>query len=163
MLPKLQRLLAGDEASDTADLPGASVLDASTCGPVLAVRTLFDQLGLWKILDESLGRSKDVPFADRAFVLVANRLIRSSSEHRMTGWLETDFVCDREGRRFVPKWHQHRRVRVHSTQLEPWHRTLDQLHRAKQRIEVALYYRLGDLFTPAQTIRIPRTRTRPRN
>ena len=93
MLPKLQRLLAGVEALDTADLPGPDVLDASTWGPVLAVRTLFDQLGLWKILDESLGQSKDVPFADRAFVLVANRLIRPSSEHRIAGWLETDFVC----------------------------------------------------------------------
>ncbi len=87
MLPKLQRLLAGDEALDTGDLPGPDVLDASTWGPVLAVRTLFDQLGLWKILDESLGQSKDVPFADRAVLLVANRLIRPSSEHRIAGWL----------------------------------------------------------------------------
>ena len=61
--------------------------------------------------------------------------------------LETDFVCDRKGRRFVPKWHQHRRVRVHSTQLEAWYRTLDQLHRAKERIEVALYHRLRDIFS----------------
>jgi len=147
MLPKLQRLLAGVESLDIADLPAPDVLDASTWGPVLAVRILFDQLGLWKILDESLGQSKDVPFADRAFVLVANRLIRPSSEHRIAGWLETDFVCDRKGRRFVPKWHQHRRVRVHSTQLEAWYRTLDQLHRAKERIEVALYHRLRDLFS----------------
>jgi transposase len=147
MLPKLQRLLAGDEPFDTANLPEPCVLDASTWGPVLAIRTLFDQLGLWQILDESLGRSKEVPFADRAFVLVANRLIRPSSEHRIAGWLETDFVCDRKGRRFVPKWHQHRRVRVHSTQLENWYRTLDQLHRAKERIEVALYHRLRDLFS----------------
>ena len=65
MLPKLRRLLAGDEALDTGDLPGPDVLDASTWGPVLAVRTLFDQLGFWKILDESLGQSKDVSFADR--------------------------------------------------------------------------------------------------
>jgi transposase len=47
----------------------------------------------------------------------------------------------------VPKWHQHRLVRVHSTQLEAWYRTLDQLHRAKERIEVALYHRLRDLFS----------------
>jgi transposase len=128
-------------------LPDPQVVDASTWGPVLAVRTLFDQLGLWKILDEALGRSKDMPLADRAFVLVANRLIYPTSEHRIAGWLETDFVCDRKGRRFVPKWHQHRRVRVHSTQLEAWYRTLDQLYRAKERIEVALYHRLRDLFS----------------
>ena len=85
MLPKLQRLVAGDEALDAADLPEPGALDASSWGPVLAVRTLFEQRGLWKILDESLGRSKDVPFADRAFVLVANRLIRPSSEYRIAG------------------------------------------------------------------------------
>jgi len=147
MLPRLQRLLAGDQALDTGELPDPRVVDASTWGPVLAVRTLFDQLGLWKVLDEALGRSKDVPLADRAFVLVANRLIYPTSEHRIAGWLETDFVCDRNGRRFVPKWHQHRRVRVHSTQLEAWYRTLDQLYRAKERIEVALYHRLRDLFS----------------
>ena len=147
MLPRLQRLLAGDQALDTGELPDPRVVDASTWGPVLAVRTLFDQLGLWKVLDEALGRSKDVPLADRAFVLVANRLIYPTSEHRIAGWLETDFVCDRKGRRFVPKWHQHRRVRVHSTRLEAWYRTLDQLYRAKERIEVALYHRLRDLFS----------------
>jgi transposase len=147
MLPRLQRLLAGDQALDTGELPDPQVVDASTWGPVLAVGTLFDQLGLWKVLDEALGRSKDVPWADRAFVLVANRLIHPTSEHRIAGWLETDFVCDRNGRRFVPKWHQHRRVRVHSTQLEAWYRTLDRLYRAKERIEVALYHRLRDLFS----------------
>ena len=147
MLPRLQRLLAGDQALDTGELPDPRVVDASTWGPVLAVRTLFDQLGLWKVLDEALGRSKDVPLADRAFVLVAHRLIYPTSERRIAGWLETDFVCDRKGRRFVPKWHQHRRVRVHSTRLEAWYRTLDQLYRAKERIEVALYHRLRDLFS----------------
>ena len=65
------------------------------------------------ILDQYLGRAKDVPFADRAFVLVANRLIAPASEHGLAGWLETDFVCDRKGRRFIPHWHQRRRVRVH--------------------------------------------------
>ena len=147
MLPRLQRLLAGDQALDTGELPDPRVVDASTWGPVLAVRTLFDQLGLWKVLDEALGQSKDVPLADRAFVLVAHRLIYPTSERRIAGWLETDFVCDRKGRRFVPKWHQHRRVRVHSTQLEAWYRTLDRLYRAKERIEVALYHRLRDLFS----------------
>ena len=46
MLPRLQRLLAGDQALDTGELPDPRVVDASTWGPVLAVRTLFDQLGL---------------------------------------------------------------------------------------------------------------------
>ena len=123
------------------------MIDASTWGPVLVVRALFDQLGLWSILDQHLGRAKGVPFADRAFVLIANRLIAPASEHGLAGWLETDFVCDRQGRRFLPHWHQRRRVRVHPRQLDAWYRTLDQLLAAKDRIEVALYHRLRDLFS----------------
>src|SRR5512135_3756516 len=147
ILPKLKRLLGGDVGEGDAALADPQVVDASTWGPVLVVRALFDQLGLWAILDQNLGRAKDVPFADRAFVLVANRLIAPASEHGLAGWLETDFVCDRKGRRFIPCWHQRRRVRVHPRQLDAWYRTLDQLHAAQDRIEVALYHRLRDLFS----------------
>src|SRR5262245_26884430 len=143
VLPKLRRLLTG-EAPDPAD---PQFGEAPTWGPVLVVRALFDQLGLWSILDQKLGRAKGVPFADRAFVLVANRLIAPASEHGLAGWLETDFVCDRKGRRFLPHWHQRRRVRIHPRQLDAWYRTLDQLHAAKDQIEVALYHRLRDLFS----------------
>jgi transposase len=147
ILPKLQRLLLGGDAASTAETPAPDILDASTWGPVLVLRALFDQLGLWSILDQHLGRAKGVPFADRAFVLVANRLIAPASEHGLAGWLETDFVCDRNGRRFLPHWHQRRRVRVHPRQLDAWYRTLDQLHAAKDQIEVALYRHLRDLFS----------------
>jgi transposase len=147
LLPKLRRLLTGDPGSDSGDPAEPHVIDASTWGPVLVVRALFDQLGLWSILDRHLGRAKGVPFADRAFVLIANRLIAPASEHGLAGWLETDFVCDRRGRRFLPHWHQRRRVRIHPRQLDAWYRTLDQLLAAKDRIEVALYHRLRDLFS----------------
>jgi len=147
LLPKLRRLLAGDAGSEPGDSAVPQVADTSNWGPVLVVRALFDQLGLRDILDQNLGRAKGVPFADRAFVLVANRLIAPASEHGLAGWLETDFVCDRKGRRFLPHWHQRRRVRVHPRQLDAWYRTLDQLHAAKDRIEVALYHRLRDLFS----------------
>jgi transposase len=147
LLPKLRRLLAGDAGSEAGLSAELQVADASNWGPVLIVRALFDQLGLWDILDQNLGHAKGVPFADRAFVLVANRLIAPASEHGLAGWLETDFVCDRKGRRFVPHWHQNRRVRIHLRQLDAWYRTLDQLHAAKDQIEVALYHRLRDLFS----------------
>jgi transposase len=147
MFPKLKRLLGHDADSGTTRDSGLNILDASTWGPVLAVRALFDQLGLWTILDTALGKAKGVPFADRAFVLIANRLTRPASEHGLAGWLETDFLCDRRGRRFVPHWHQHKRVRVHFQQLEAWYRTLDQLVDAKEEIEVALYHHLRDLFS----------------
>ena len=147
ILPKLQRLLRG-ESELNEDAPAKlNVIDASTWGPVLAIRTLFEQLGLWDILDQCLGRAKDVSFTDRTFVLVANRLIRPKSEHGLAGWLETDFVCDRSGRRFIANWRQRNRVRVHPNQLDAWYRTLDQLHKAKDRIEEALYLRLRDLFS----------------
>jgi transposase len=147
MFPKLKRLLGHDVDSETPRDNDLDILDASTWGPVLAVGALFNQLGLWTILDAALGKAKGVPFADRAFVLIANRLTRPASEHGLAGWLETDFVCDRRGRRFVPHWHRHKRVRVHFRQLEAWYRTLDQLVAAKEEIEVALYHRLRDLFS----------------
>jgi transposase len=147
VLPKLQRLLRGEIEPEDGAASDLKVIDASTWGPVLAVRTLFDQLGLWGILDRCLRPARDVSFTDRAFVLIANRLIRPASEHGLAGWLETDFVCDRSGRRFVPHWHRRRRVRVHPRQLAAWYRTLDQLYRAKERIEEALYHQLRDLFS----------------
>jgi transposase len=147
VFPKLRQLLGGDSGSQTLTSSDPQILDASTWGPIVAVRALFDQLGLWSILDAELGKAKGVPFTDRAFVLIANRLIHPASEHGLAGWLETDFVCDRQGRRFLPNWHQRNRVRVHFRQLEAWYRTLDQLLAAKERIELALYHRLRDLFS----------------
>ena len=146
ILPKLQRFLwrgpSGHRRGRRPRHPRRLYLGAGPRRP-----DPFDQLGLWTILDAALGKAKGVPFADRAFVLIANRLIRPASEHRLAGWLETDFLCDRRGRRFVPHWHQHKRVRVHFQQLETWYRTLDQLVAAKEKIEVDLYHHLRDLFS----------------
>src|SRR6516165_1712225 len=147
IFPKLTRLLGQETDLEAPRDDNLDILDASTWGPVLAIRALFEQLGLWTILDAELGKAKGVSFADRAFVLIANHLIRPASEHGLAGWLETDFLCDRQGRRFVPHWHQHKRVRVHFQQLEAWYRTLDQLIAAKEKIEVALLHRLRDLFS----------------
>ncbi len=149
LLPKLERALLGAPMPTGEDPDAIAVIDSSTWGPVLAVRTLFDRLGLWRILDELLPRSKKgPPFADRVFVLLANRLIRPTSEHGLARWLETDFVCDRQGRRFVPHWHQHGRVRVHHRQLGAWYRTLDVLIPGQGGGEVvSLYHRLRDLYS----------------
>jgi transposase len=150
LLPQLVRALRGETSPRVASMPAlehVEVLEAATWGPVLVIRALFDQLGLWPIFDELLGQRNQEPIADRAFVLIANRLIHPSSEHGLARWLETDFVCDRRGRRFVPKWRTHGRVKVDFGQLEEWYRTLDRLIAAKQRLEVQLYYRLRDLFS----------------
>ena len=148
LLPNLQRVLLGTPTPIGEDPDAIEVVDASTWGPVLAVRTLFEELGLWALFEALLPRAKKGPsFAERAFVLLANRLIRPASEHGLARWLETDFVCDRQGRRFVPHWQQKGRVQVHHRQLGAWYRTLDVLIKAKDKIEVALYHRLRDLFS----------------
>jgi hypothetical protein len=144
LLPKLRRVLEGASAIDAQPQEDVEFLDASTWGPILVIGHLFEQLGLWPLFDELLGRSKTIPYADRAFVLLANRLTRPKSEHGLASWLETDFVCDRQGRRFVPHWHRRGRVRIHHRQLDAWYRTLDRLLGAKAKIEVALYHRLRD-------------------
>src|SRR5256885_7837371 len=82
VLPKLRRLLTG-EAHDPAD---PQFGEAPTWGPVLVVRALFDQHGLWDHLDQYLAPARAVPLPDRAFVLVANQLISPASEHRSAGW-----------------------------------------------------------------------------
>jgi transposase len=148
LLPKLQRVLLGTPTPIGENPNDVDVVDASTWGPVLAVRTLFDKLGLWSILEQLLPRAKKGPsYAERVFVLLANRLTRPTSEHGLARWLETDFVCDRQGRRFVPNWKRKGRVQVDHRQLGAWYRTLDGLVKAKEKIEVALYHRLRDLFS----------------
>jgi len=148
LLPQLQRVLLGEPVAPDVGAEVAEILDASTWGPILVIRTLFKQLGLWELFDSLLGVSKSkIPYADRAFVLIANRLTRPRSEHGLARWLETDFVCNRLGQRFIPHWHQRGRVQVHHQQLDAWYRTLDRLVGAKKKIEVFLYERLRDLFS----------------
>ena len=135
LLPQLERVVTG--APKLADAPEGdlAILHADTWGPVLVARTLFDEVGLWDILDGVAAKARgEVSFADRAFVLVANRLVCPKSEHGLARWLETDFVCDRLGRRFVPQWKTWRRVRVAFRQLHAWYRSLDRLQRAKNAI-----------------------------
>jgi len=147
MLPKLQRLIEGAAKLEGHPEEDIEVLDTFSWGPVAVLRALFDELGLWELFDGLLGRGGKVSWTDRAFVLIAARLIHPCSEHGLAGWLETDFFCDREGRRFVPRWQQRGRVRVHQQQLDNWYRTLDRLLEAKLDIEAALYGRLRDLFS----------------
>ena len=97
----------------------------------------------------------DRAFTDRVFALVANRLEVPGSEHGLAGWLETGFVCDRRGRRYVPQWRDDAerrasrspRVRVAFAQLQRWYRTLDRLVALKPDIERALFLHLRDLFS----------------
>jgi transposase len=146
----LVRILRGDEPSGPSQVRAGDVnpLEAAVWGPMLAARTLWRELGLESILEGCGGRIRRDPVAlgDRVLVLVANRLSQPGSEHGLAGWLETDFVCNRQGRRFVAKWKQQRRVRVDLGWLQHWYRTLDRLLPLKERIEKELFERLKDLF-----------------
>lgn len=153
LLPMLQRFLQGDAAPPLEHDGPIQALDASTWGPVRVVRHFFEQLGLWQLLDSCRRwphlQSEEDPDDDwpsRALALIANRLVHPVSEHALAGWLETDYVCDRVGRRYLPHWKQQGRVQVDQTVLQYWYRTLDHLIHNQAKIELALYGRLRDLF-----------------
>jgi transposase len=158
VLPLLNRFLQGPDDQKELERQLAQdgpveILDASTWGPMLIARHFFEQLGLWKLLDAGRRWPKLLPEEDpdddwvsRVLVLTANRLISPSSEHGLANWLETDYVIDRLGRRYVPCWKQQGRVQVDLTQLQRWYRTLDHLLLNKDQVEVALYQRLRTLF-----------------
>ncbi len=153
ILPLLQRFLHGEPAPALTQEGPIEALEASTWGPVLVVRHFFDKLALWSLLDSCRRwprlqpeENPDDDWPSRVLALIANRLVRPVSEHALAGWLETDYVCDRVGRRYLPHWKQQGRVRVDLTVLQYWYRTLDHLILNQAKIELALYGRLRDLF-----------------
>jgi len=157
-LDSLVRLLKGEpRATQDTAVGDVEAMGAWDFGPMLVARALWRELGLEAILDSLGGRSREDgrALSDRALVLVANRLCAPTSEHGLARWLETDFVCNREGRRWVPTWRSDEerqkslspRVRVEFRQLKQWYRTLDQLQARKKTIERELYLRLRDLFS----------------
>src|SRR6266508_4764938 len=157
-LDSLTRLLRGERAPRGAlHLGEVQATGAWDWGPMLVARTLWRDLGLEALLDAQGGRgpADGRALADRALVLVANRLCAPTSEHGLARWLETDFVCDRRGRRWLPQWRddaerrasRRPRVRVSFRQLKQWYRTLDQLFARRVAIEHELYLRLRDIFS----------------
>jgi len=132
-----------------------AALGAWDWGPMLVARHFWQELGLPAILDGLVGGSGDRgACADRALALVTNRLCEPTSEHGMARWLETDYVCNRAGQRWLPEWRveaerltsQRPRVRVKDRQLRQWYGTLDRLVAHKKQIEKELFLRLRHLF-----------------
>jgi transposase len=154
-LESLIELLGGAKKSKSASRSCGEPIEATVAacwGPMLVARSLWREFGLESILDGLAPKTNTVlkagrlPLADRVLVLVANRLSRPGSEHALAQWLESDFVCGRDGKRILARWKQQGRVRVDLNWLQEWYRTLDQLLACKERIEVELFGRLRDLF-----------------
>lgn len=121
---------------------------ASTWGPILVARHLFQQLSLGSILDEPRPlRRHGQPLSERIFPLLANRLTRPGSEHALAQWLEDYFVCNAAGSRWAPVWKQSRRVKVSFEQLRLWYHSLDDLVRQKVRIEKQVLLEVRNLFS----------------
>ncbi|HXP22633.1 MAG TPA: IS1634 family transposase [Candidatus Sulfotelmatobacter sp.] len=153
---KLTRLLHGDGAPE-AQGDDVGAIGAWDWGGMLVAQKMWSDLGLHATLDKATNveRTDAARLSDRVLVLVANRLMAPGSEHALARWLESDFVCDRRGRRFVAAWRKDDvrkasstpRVRVEMRQLKQWYRTLDELLALKNDIEHALFLLLRDLFS----------------
>ncbi len=150
----LMRILSGEEHSVVRQ--DADAVGAWDWGPMLVVRHFWQEIGLQRIMDgcmRPVGDRQEV--TDRALALVTNRLCEPTSEHGIARWLETDYVCNRRGERWLPEWREDAerlaskrpRVRVKDRQLRQWYGTLDRLVRNKERIEKELFLSLRNLFS----------------
>ena len=120
-LESLVALLGGGKKAKAKSLSCDEHIEATVAacwGPMLVARSLWREFGLESILDglgpktNSVQKAGRLPLADRVLVLVANRLCRPGSEHALAQWLESDFVCGRDGKRILARWKQQGRVRV---------------------------------------------------
>lgn len=148
-LDSLVRLLQADQSAPRwVAAEEVSTPSASTWGPILAARHLFEKLSLGAILDAGEAPLRHgQPLSERIFPLLANRLTCPGSEHALAQWLEDFYVCNTQGSRWKPVWKQSRRVKVCFDQLQFWYRSLDDLLAEKQRIEKAVYLELRSLFS----------------
>lgn len=150
----LMRILKSEEKSSV--YKDANAVGAWDWGPTLVARHFWQELGLQRIIDSCARPIDDrEEVTDRALALVVNRLCQPTSEHGIARWLETDYVCNRRGERWLPEWRddaerlasKRPRVRVKDRQLRQWYGTLDRLVRNKGRIEKGLFLRLRNLFS----------------
>lgn len=150
----LMRILKGEKASAAGQ--DADAIGAWDWGPMLVGRHFWQELGLQRIIDSCARPAEDRgEVTDRALALVVNRLCEPTSEHGIARWLETDYVCNRKGERWLPEWRddaerlasKRPRVRVKDRQLRQWYGTLDRLARSKDQIEKELFLSLRNLFS----------------
>ena len=95
------------------------ILDASTWGPVLAVRTLFDQLGLWAIFDSPSRQSQGSPVR-RPCVRPAGQSLDSAGQRASAwpvGWRPISSAIARDDGSF--RTGSQGRVQVHFVSSKP--------------------------------------------
>jgi len=150
----LLRVLKGEEKP--AEGRDADAIGAWDWGPMLVGRHFWQQLGLQRIIDNlAKPAACREELSDRTLALAVNRLCEPTSEHGIARWLETDYVCNRRGERWLPEWRDDEerlaskrpRVRVKDRQLRQWYGTLDRLVRRKEQIEKELFLSLRNLFS----------------
>jgi transposase len=150
----LLRVLTGEEKP--AANQDVDAIGAWDWGPMLVGRHLYQELGLQRIMDGLAQPAGDREgLSDRTLALVVNRLCEPTSEHGIARWLETDYVCNRNGERWLPEWRddgerlasKRPRVRVKDRQLRQWYGTLDRLVRSKEQIEKQVFLSLRNLFS----------------
>jgi transposase len=148
-LDALVRLLQAEAASPRwVSADDVTAPCASTWGPILVARHLFEKLCLHSILDAGQPQLRHGQrLSERVFPLVANRLTHPGSEHALAQWLEDYYVCSSSGSRWTPVWKQSRRVKVGFDQLKLWYQTLDDLLAQKERVEKQLFLELRHLFS----------------
>ena len=96
----LAQLIKGEAAPREGGV-ALSAVGAWDWGVLLVARHFWEELGVQSILDSVQKGGGHGELSDRALALVANRLCEPTSEHGIARWLETDFVCDRSGRRWL--------------------------------------------------------------
>ena len=156
LAPHAEALLAILKGAPKPKSTAAQAIGAWDWGVMRVARQLWQELGLQESIDRLVKRRGDRgELADRALALVTNRLCEPTSEHGMARWLETDYVCDRAGRRWLAEWREdgerlasrRPRVRVKDRQLRQWYTTLDGLVAEKKQIEKQLFFHLRNLFS----------------
>ena len=72
--------------------------EESVCwGPILVIRRLWEELELDRVIERLCQGRREFSVAEHALVLVANRLCggkKEKSEHGLSRWLESMYVCD---------------------------------------------------------------------
>ncbi|MFH1200819.1 MAG: IS1634 family transposase [bacterium] len=122
-----------------------------TWGTVLVARKLWNDLKIGQIIKRRCCEiAKGTDIETLAFVLVASSLIKPSSEHGLSWWLDESYVCGSDGKRILPDWREgvtkEKRVRISWKQLKQWYRVLKILLKHKEEMEKDIYNNLVDLF-----------------